>query len=268
MKSGWLRIYTYAYLMFLYAPVVLLPLFAFNSGTIISFPLQGFTTKWFAELATIPALHSAVKNSLIIAVSSAVLATTLGIFVARATTRYKFPGKGGMVGLIMLPLVLPEVIIAVSLLVVLLTIGLPLAFWTVILGHVLICTPYAVVILTSAFQSLDRSLEEAAYDLGEGKWSTFRLVIMPLVAPGIVSSLLIAFTVSLDEFIIAYFLSGAEATLPVYIFSQFRFPAKVPVIMALGTILVVLSILLITIAEIYRRRGIARRGGKDTGGFL
>ena len=93
-------------------------------------------------------------------------------------------------------------------------------------------------------------------------------MILPLVAPGLISSMLIAFTISLDEFIIAYFLTGSQPTLPVYIFSQFRFPAKVPVVMALGTILVALSVLLLTIAEIYRRRGIARRGGKDTGGFL
>lgn len=268
MKSGWLRIYAFAYLVFLYAPIILLPVFAFNDGTIIAFPLSGFTTRWFAELTEIPALHEAVKNSLIIAVSSAVFATVLGTFAARASTRYNFPGKGGVIGLIMLPLVLPEVIVGVSLLVVLLALGIPLTFWTVILGHVLICTPYAVAILSSAFASLDKSLEEAAIDLGETRFSTFRLVVLPLVAPGLISSALIAFTISLDEFIIAYFLTGAQPTLPVYIFSQFRFPAKVPVVMALGTILVIASVLLLTLAEIYRRRGLARRGEKDTGGFL
>lgn len=268
MNVSSLRIYAFAYLAFLYAPIVLLPIFAFNDGTIIAFPLSGFTTKWFAELTEIPALHEAVKNSLIIAVSSAIFSTALGTFAARASTRYDFPGKGAAIGLIMVPLVLPEVIVGVALLVVLLALGIPLTFWTVILGHVLICTPYAVAILTSAFASLDRSLEEAAIDLGETRISTFRLVILPLVAPGLISSMLIAFTISLDEFIIAYFLTGSQPTLPVYIFSQFRFPAKVPVVMALGTILVALSVLLLTIAEIYRRRGIARRGGKDTGGFL
>ncbi|KFI31714.1 spermidine/putrescine ABC transporter [Haematobacter massiliensis] len=268
MKAGGLRLYAYLYLLFLYAPIILLPLFAFNDGTIIAFPLNGFTTKWFDELWTIPALHQAVKNSLIIAISSAVFSTMLGIFAARAITRYDFPGKAAMSGLIMLPLVLPEVIVAVSLLVVLLAMGIPLAFWTVIFGHVLICTPYAVAILSSAFSSLDRSLEEAAIDLGETRMSTFRLVTLPLVAPGIVSSLLIGFTISLDEFIIAYFLTGSEPTLPVYIFSQFRFPAKVPVVMALGTILVILSVVLLTLAEMFRRRGVRRRGGVDTGGFL
>ena len=169
----------------------------------------------------------------------------------------------------MLPLVLPDIIIAVALLGAITNIlGLKLTLITVIFGHTLIATPFTIAILNSAFQSLDRSLEEAAYDLGETKASTFRLIILPLVMPGIISSMLIAFTISLDEYIIAAFLSGTEATLPVYIFSQFRFPQRVPIIMALGTILVVLSIVLLTIAEYFRRRGIARAGGKSTGGFL
>ena len=268
MKAGGLRLYAYLYLLFLYAPIILLPLFAFNDGTIIAFPLNGFTTKWFDELWTIPALHQAVKNSLIIAISSAVFSTMLGIFAARAITRYDFPGKAAMSGLIMLPLVLPEVIVAVSLLVVLLAMGIPLAFWTVIFGHVLICTPYAVAILSSAFSSLDRSLEEAAIDLGETRMSTFRLVTLPLVAPGIVSSLLIGFTISLDEFIIAFFLAGNEPTLPTYIFSQLRFHKQIPMIMALGTVLVALSIVLLALGEYFRRRGNARMGGNPTGGFL
>jgi spermidine/putrescine transport system permease protein len=268
MKAGWFKVYALGYLIFLYAPIILLPMFAFNDATVIAFPLSGFSTRWFTKMLEQPALYIALKNSLFIAVTSSVLATTFGIFAARASTRYRFPMKGGLMGLIMLPLVLPEIIVAVSLLVVLLGMGINLSLWTVILGHVLICTPFTIAILSSAFQSLDQSLEEAAYDLGETAISTFRLIILPLVMPGIISSLLISFTISLDEFIIAFFLAGTEPTLPVYIFSQFRFPTAVPVIMALGTILVCLSIVLLAIAEYFRRRGIAKAGGKDTGGFL
>lgn len=268
MKGGGFRIYALGYLVFLYAPIVLLPIFAFNDAAVIAFPLSGGTTKWFAKLWEEPALHAALKNSLIIAVCTSVLATCLGVFAARATTRYRFPLKAPLMGLVMLPLVLPEIILAVALLVVLLAVGVPLSIFTVILGHVLVCTPFAIAILSAAFQALDQSLEEAAYDLGEGPVSTFRLIILPLVLPGIVSSLLITFTISLDEFILAFFLAGAEATLPVYIFSQFRFPNAVPVIMALGTILVVMSITLLTIAEYFRRRGLAKTGAKDSGGFL
>lgn len=267
-KSPSLRAYAIAYLIFLYAPIALLPLFAFNDSKVIAFPLQGFTTNWFAEMWADQQLFNAFGNSLTIAVSASILSTTLGIFAARASTRYTFPGKAGILGLIMLPMVLPEMIVSMALLVVLMAIGVPLSLFTIILGHVLICTPFAVAILTSAFQSLDRSLEEAAYDLGETPASTFRLIILPLVMPGIISSLLICFTISLDEFIISYFLGGNQTVLSVYIFGQFRFPAKVPAVMALGFVLVCLSICLLTIAEYFRRRGIARSGGKDTGGFL
>ena len=268
MKPSGLKIYTICYLIFLYAPILLLPLFAFNNSKVIAFPLSGFTTQWFVQMWNDESLWRALQNSVIVASSAAIISTTFGVFAARASTRFDFPGKGGILGLIMLPLVLPEMIVAMSLLVVLLAVGMPLSIFTIILGHVLICTPFAVAILSSAFQSLDKSLEEAAYDLGESPFSTFRLITLPLVMPGVISSLLISFTISLDEFIIAFFLGGNETTLSVYIFGQFRFPAKVPAIMALGTVLVCLSILLLATAEYFRRRGIARAGGKNTGGFL
>ncbi|WP_309666076.1 ABC transporter permease [Tabrizicola sp.] len=267
-KATGLRTYAVIYLIFLYAPIVLLPMFAFNDSKIIAFPLSGFTTNWFAEMWADKQLFKSLQNSMIVSVSTAVLSTIFGIFAARASTRYVFPGKGGVLGLIMLPLVLPEMIVAMSLLVVLLAIGVPLSIFTIILGHVLICTPFAVAILSSAFQSLDRSLEEAAYDLGETPLSTFRLIVLPLVMPGIISSFLICFTISLDEFIIAYFLGGTDTPLSAYIYGQFRFPARVPSMLALGTILVLVSICLLAIAEYFRRRGIAKTGGTDTGGFL
>jgi spermidine/putrescine transport system permease protein len=263
-----LNTYAVIYLLFLYGPIIILPMFAFNDSQVVSFPLSGFTTKWFGEMWADPNLRIALKNSLIIALSTATLSTVLGIFAARASVRYKWPGKSGVIGVIMLPLVLPEIIVAMSLLVVLLAIGVPLSIFTIILGHVLIGMPFAVAILSSAFQSLDNSLEEAALDLGESSWSTFRLIILPLVMPGVMASFLITFTISIDEFIISNFLGSGKPVLSVYIFGQFRFPAKVPAMLALGTLLVAFSILLLTIAEIFRRRGIAKVGGKATGGFL
>ncbi len=267
-KSPALGTYAVIYLLFLYAPIAILPLFAFNDSRIVAFPLQGFTARWFVEMWEDRNLRTAVANSLIIALSTATLATTLGVFAARSSVRYAWPGKTAVMGMIMLPLVLPEMIVAMALLVVLLSMGVSLSLVTIILGHVLVCTPFAVAILTSAFQSLDRSLEEAALDLGETQLSTFRLIILPLVMPGIMSSFLITFTISIDEFIMSNFLGSGTPILSVYIFGQFRFPAKVPSMLALGTILVLVSIVLLTIAEYFRRRGIAKTGGKDTGGFL
>ncbi len=157
-----LKGYAILYLVFLYAPILLLPVFALNDATIISFPLKGFTTKWFAQMLEQPTLHTALANSLIIAVTSAVAATVLGLFAARATTRFSFPGQGGIMGLIMLPLVLPDILVGVSLLMVLLGVGVKLGLWTVMLGHTLVCTPFAIAILTASFQSLDRSRSAAA----------------------------------------------------------------------------------------------------------
>ena len=263
--SGW-RVYAILYLLFLYLPIALLPLFAFNDSQIIAFPLKGFTTKWFGQLAELPELRAALGNSLLIAVISAVLATTFGVFAARASTRFAFPGRRPLMGLIMAPLVLPEIIVAVSLLIVIVQLlgGAP-GRWAVIAAHTLICIPFSVAILNGAFEGMDPSFEEASIDLGESRFSTFRLITLPLVAPGIVSSLLISFTISLDEFIIAFFLSGSEATLPVYIYGLLRFPARIPVVMALGTILVALSILILFLAERFRRRAMERSGQTSTG---
>ena len=267
-KAPILKSYTLFYLLFLYGPILLLPIFAFNNSKVVAFPLQGFTLQWFSEMLSDQNLGKAAKNSLIIALSVASISTILGIFASRASVRYRFPAKGPIMGLIMLPLVLPEMIIAMALLVILLSIGIPLSLFTVILGQVLICTPFAVAILTSAFQSLDRSLEEAALDLGETQLSTFRLIVLPLVMPGIMASFLICFTISFDEFIIANFLGSGQPILSVYIFGQFRFPAKVPSMLALGTVLVLFSICLLGVAEYMRRRGIAKAGGNNSGGVL
>jgi spermidine/putrescine transport system permease protein len=260
----WLTVYAVAYMIFLYAPVILLPLFAFNQSTIIAFPLSGFTTQWFVDLWTTDTLHIALKNSAFVATATALLSTLLGAVAARAMARFRFPGKQGIVGLIMLPLVLPEIIIAVALLVMLNQLGMTLSLWTVVGGHVLICTPFAIAILSSAYRGLDRELEEASFDLGESRWGTFRRVTFPLVLPGIISSLLITFTISLDEFIIAFFLTGTDVTLPVYIWSQLRFPSKLPSVMALGTLMLLVTVMILIVAELLRRRMARRQGAQTT----
>ena len=239
-----------------------------NDSSIVSFPLKGFTWEWFNVLWETEALHGAAWNSFVIALTTAVFSTLLGVLAARASARFRWPGQRAMLGFIMLPMVLPEIIVAVSLLVVILQLGFDLALWTIVLGHVLICTPFCIAILSSAFMNLDQSLEEAAFDLGETRFRTFWKVIVPLVMPGIISSLLISFTISLDEFIIAFFLAGTEPTLPVYIWGQLRFPQKLPSLMALGTLLLLISLILLGIAEYFRRKGAARTGTTDTGGLI
>jgi spermidine/putrescine transport system permease protein len=258
LAGSWLSAYAFLYIVFLYLPVIFLPIFSVNTAATPKFPLSGFTLKWYEDLPRTPALLDATWNSLVVGVSASILSTVLGILAARSITRYRYPGRRAINGLIMAPLVLPEIIVAISLLLVILQLGLSLSLFTIVLGHVLVCIPYSITVLTAGFEGFDRSLEEASADLGESAFGTFRRVTLPMVAPAIVSSLLVCFTISLDEFIIAFFLTGTDATLPIYIWGQLRFASKLPGVLALGTLLLVASFLLLTIAEILRRRA-ARR---------
>ncbi|MEP9399203.1 ABC transporter permease [Mesorhizobium sp. KR2-14] len=264
--SRWLPVYAGLYIVFLYLPVVFLPIFSVNTAVTPKFPLAGLTLKWYEELPNTPALLDAAWNSLLVGIAAAILSTVLGICAARAITRYRFPGRRTINGLIMAPLVLPEIIVAVSMLLVIMQMGLDLSLMTVVLGHVLVCIPYSLTVLTSGFEGFDRSLEEASADLGETAFGTFRRVTLPMVSPAIISSLLVSFTISLDEFIMAFFLTGTKPTLPIYIWGQLRFAAKLPGVLALGTLLLVGSFLLLTIAELLRRR--AARRTQNTGGVL
>ena len=248
------KIIVISFLIFLYAPALLLPIFSFNDSKVIAFPLTGFSTIWFEELLNENTMHDALFNSLVIAISSTILATILGTLVARASTRYIFYGKKISITFILVPLILPEIILGVCLLTLLIQLGLDLNLWSVVLGHTLLITPFSTLIMVSAFNNLDISLEEASLDLGMTSFQTFRIIILPMVSPGLISSLLIGFVISLDEFIIAFFLTGVEPTLPVYIWSQFRFPAKLPSTMALGTILLIASLILVSLFEYFRRR--------------
>lgn len=262
MKKGFrsraLTIYLVLYLVFLYAPILLIPIFSFNDASSITFPLAGFTTKWYVSLGSNSVLLNAARNSLVVGISVSILSTCFGIAAARAVTRYDFMGKRAVSGLIMAPLFLPEIIVAISLLMIILASGLSLSLMTVILGQTVFCVPYSMSVLVSGFEGFDRSLEEASEDLGESPFGTFRRVTLPVVAPAILSSLLVSFTISLDEFILAFFLSGTDPTLPVYIWGQLRFAARLPGVLALGSIMILASILLVTVAELFRRRSETR----------
>jgi len=203
----------------------------------------------------ISALAGAISN-MSAHIASSMGTDVLGIFAAKAMTRYRFPLQRPLFGLVMLPLVIPEIILGISLLILVNRLGLSLSLLTVAVGHILLCVPFATGVLISRFEGFDRSLEEASLDLGESAWMTFWRVTFPIVFPGIVASLLLSFTISFDEFIIAFFLSGTDPTLPLYIFSQLRFPQRLPGVLALGTLILLCSALLIVLAEWLRRRGV------------
>jgi len=266
LGSASLPVYVALYFVFLYLPVFLLPIFSINASAVPVFPLKGLTLDWYRSLIGNDAMINAAQNTLIVGVVSALLATILGIGAARAITRYKFRGRRPMTAVIMAPLFLPEIIIAISLLMVALPMGLQLSLMLVIFGHVLICLPYSITVLISGFEGFDPAYEEASADLGETTFGTLTRVTLPILMPAIISSLLVAFTISIDEFIIAFFLSGSEPTLPIYIWGQLRFPSRLPAVLALGTLMIVASLLLLVVAEFFRRR--AARRSEIEGGFL
>jgi spermidine/putrescine transport system permease protein len=250
-----LHVYALLYLAFLYIPVLFLPLFSFNDSLYISFPLKGFTTKWYASMFSNEPMFAALLNSVKVGTATAVFATILGIFGAKAVTRYRLPGEKPIVFVIMLPLVIPGIILGVALLILMSRLGVALSLYTVSLGHILICVPFAMATMIPRFEGFDKSMEEASADLGENAFWTFRRVTFPIVFPGVLASLLLCFTISFDEFIMAFFLAGTDPTLPIYIYSQLRFPQKLPGVLALGACILVVSFIVVFFSQWLRHRG-------------
>ena len=247
--------YAVLYLAALYAPILFLVLFAFNANVTVAFPLKGFTTQWFVQMLESQPLLEALWNSLKVASSVALISTVLGAMAAKALSRPRLPGRPLIAGLLALPLVIPGIVVGIALLILTSIAGIPLSLDTIRIAHVLFCTPFAMLIMLPRFEGFDRSLEEASLDLGEGYFMTFMRVVLPLAAPGLVASFLLTFTVSLDEFVLAFFLAGNETTLPLFIWSQLRFPNRLPSVLALSTCILSVSFVLVCFAEWLRRLG-------------
>ncbi len=261
MKARGLGLYAGAYLAFLYAPLLLLPVFSFNDSRFVTFPLQGLTLKWYAEMAGNAQMSRASWNSILVVVPVAVVSTGLGLTAALALGRYPLRFKAAVLALLMAPLVVPTLVLGVSLLTLIRgVLGAELSLWTVGIGHVLLCLPYSVAVLLARLDGFDPNLEEASMDLGQTGFGTFRRITLPLMMPAVVASLLLSSVVSFDEFLIAFFLSGSEATLPLYIWGSLRFPARLPSTIALGACLLVFSAVLVVFAEWVRRRGVPGSG--------
>lgn len=253
-----LHLYAMMYLAFLYIPVLFLPLFSFNDSVFIAFPLKGFTTKWYEQMLGSQPMFAALLNSIKVGATTALLATVLGIFGAKAVTRYRMPGKRPVVFVIMLPLVIPGIILGVALLILVTRLGINLSLYTVTLGHILISVPFAMATLIPRFEGFDKSMEEASADLGANAWSTFWRVTLPMVFPGVLASYLLCFTISFDEFIMAFFLAGTDPTLPIFIWSQLRFPVQLPSVLALGACILAVSFVLVFVAQWLARPGTIR----------
>ncbi|EAW39210.1 ABC transporter permease [Lyngbya sp. PCC 8106] len=266
IKPGtyWLWIQATLALAFLYLPILILVIYSFNTSRFNAI-WTGFTLDWYrslfgqttettANFSTVK-IWQALNNSLIIAVISTGIATILGTTVALALERFRFPGDQIIAGLILLPIIIPEITLAISLLVfftlifriienltgIRLTLGLP----SVILGHITFNIAFVMITVRARLAELDPALEEAALDLGANEWRTFTRITFPLILPGIVSGALLAFTLSLDDFVITFFNTGVGATtLPLFVYGMIKLSVT-PAINALSTLMLFASLLLV-----------------------
>ncbi len=240
-------------IVLLYLPIAVLFLFSINANTTLSFPLQGLTLSWYDKLfANEPVLRSA-RNSLIVALGSSSVATLLGTMVAFVVMRYNFRSRGTLLALAALPLIVPFVVLGVALLILFSALHIDRSLWTIGIAHTVVALPYALLIIVARLAGFDANLEEAAMDLGASYPTTLRRIVLPIVAPAIVSAWLTAFTVSFDEFALALFLAGTEPTFPVYLYSQLRFANRLPIMIALAVLMMIGTLTLVLIAERIRR---------------
>ncbi|MFO1436472.1 MAG: ABC transporter permease [Gammaproteobacteria bacterium] len=253
-RADWLSFYVLIFIVLLYLPSVFVLIFSLNSGIHVAFPLKSLTIDWYSRMISNDALLAAALNSLRIGAISAMAATIIGVLGAFVLVRYRPPGSKPIATLAMLPLLIPGVILGISMLVMLRVMGFQNSLIAVACGHVMFCTPLTLSIMSSRFVALDAAIEEAALDLGANEWRTFMSITLPLCWSAMLSSFILAFVASFDEFIIAFFLAGTQITLPLYIWGQLRFPNRLPEILALGSCTLAFSFACVLLAEWLRRR--------------
>ncbi len=252
---------------FLYLPMVILVIYSFNESKLVTV-WAGFSTRWYGELLQNDAFLDAAWVTLRVAVFSSTLATVLGTMAAYVLVRAgRFPGRTLFSGMIYAPLVMPEVITGLSLLLLFIGIGLDRGILTIVLAHTTFSMCYVSVVVSSRLVSFDRSLEEAALDLGATPFDAFRLVTLPIIAPAVISGWLLAFTLSLDDLVIASFTSGpSSTTLPIKIFSAVRLGVS-PEINALSTILIGIVTIGVITASLVSKRAVIRRQREEQAAF-
>ncbi|MCA6327545.1 ABC transporter permease [Phenylobacterium sp.] len=249
-----LRLWLAAVGIFLYAPLIALMVFSFNDSR-RNVVWQGFTFKYYEKALNNASLIEAFVNSLTIAAVSTVLSLILGALAALALWRFRFPGKTGFDGALALPIVAPEICLGVAMLVFFAKVlpwpqdlPWPLNLGAIIIAHVSFCFPFVAVVVRGRLASFNRELEEAARDLGVSEWRTLKDVILPHMAPSLVAGAFLAFTLSLDDFVITFFTSGPDTvTFPVKVYSMVRFSVT-PEVNAASTILILVTVILTAVA--------------------
>lgn len=237
--------------LFLYAPIVILIIFSFNSSRYAIW--QGFSLQWYQTLADDDLILRSLKNSLIVAVAATVISTIIGTLAALGMQRFQFRGKGAAEGLFYLPVIVPEIVMAASLVVFFGFLHFRLGMTSVILAHIAFCVSYVVIVVRARLEGFDRTLEEAAMDLGANELQTFFRITLPLIMPGILSGALLAFTLSIDDYLITSFVAGVgSTTLPLQIYSMVKTKVT-PEINAVSTLLLIPTIILIVISDRLQR---------------
>ncbi len=248
---------------FLYAPIVILVIFSFNASR-LNAVWQGFTLEWYSILLRDEMIHSAFKNSMIVATASTVISTVLGTMTALVMERFRFKLRSAFDAVLYLPIIIPDIVMAVSLLLFFVSafrvlsslagIQWQLGLGTIIIAHVSFNISFVAVVVRARLADFDRTLEEAAQDLGANEWQTFRRVTLPLIMPGIVGGALLAFTLSIDDFVITFFTAGVgSTTLPIRIYGMIK-RTITPEINAISSLMLLASIGLVLLSLLVQRR--------------
>jgi spermidine/putrescine transport system permease protein len=245
-----LALYYWAFIVFLFAPLVVIVVFAFNDSSLPVLPINAFSTRWFELALANTQLTGALARSAEIGAATGLFATALGIMSSLGLSARRLRLRAVVVAILLLPLVVPYISLAVGLLILLNELGLQISLWAVFLGHVVIALPFSILVILPRLRSLDPALVEAARDLGSGEISAFNLVTLPLLVPSLVSSFLICFITSFDEFAIASFLAPpALPTYPVFLYVGSRSPGLLPELIAIGSVVIVASLIIVVVAE-------------------
>jgi spermidine/putrescine transport system permease protein len=241
---GWqaIRIWTVLVYGFMFLPVAVVVLLSFNANQFGSFPMTGMSLRWFEELWNNDAVMRAFRTSIVLGLMTAVISTTLGILASLALVRYKVPGRNAITTLLIAPILVPEVVLAVALLLFLNWLGLGKSFALLLAGHVIFTLPFVILVVQARLVSIKRDVEEAALSLGASPVQTFFAVTLPLMLPAVAAGALFAFTISFDDITGTLFWKpGGVETVPTQIFSMLRNSIS-PEINALGTVMIVMTV--------------------------
>ena len=253
-----LKFYAVLAYAYLYVPILILILFSFNISK-YSVKWTGFTLRWYGELFRDRFVWDATRNTLIIAFVSTIVSTIIGTAAALALQRYSFRGKGFSEATLYIPIIIPEVVMGIAMLAFFAQIGFQLGLGTIIIAHIAFCVPFVTLTVRARLHGFDRSVEEAAMDLGANEWVTFWRITLPIIMPGVLSGSLLAFTLSLDDYIITLFTAGpGSTTLPLRVFAMLR-QAVTPKVNALSALWILAVFILLVLVQWLQRPQNAKR---------